>query len=109
MKLCLSCWIERENAFQLVDELKSEIKQLLSGKPRTPRGENKKLKARVAELEVENMRLRMTAGSRQTATGAIPNDVIRLLIQLAHPDRHGGSQASQKATQWLLSQKGKSR
>jgi hypothetical protein len=27
---------------------------------------------------------------------------LPLLIQLAHPDRHGGSQAATRATQWLL-------
>jgi hypothetical protein len=35
----------------------------------------------------------------------IPGDVLRLLLQLVHPDRHGGSPASVKATQWLLEQR----
>lgn len=29
-------------------------------------------------------------------------DNVRLLLQLAHPDRHGGSDAAQKATRLLL-------
>jgi len=33
---------------------------------------------------------------------AIPLDMVRRLIQLCHPDRHGGSQAAVIATQWLL-------
>lgn len=39
------------------------------------------------------------------ARPAIPGDVLRLLLQLVHPDRHGGSPASVKATQWLLEQR----
>lgn len=37
---------------------------------------------------------------------AIPRDVRRLLIQLCHPDRHENSDASNKATRWLLAQRG---
>ena len=36
------------------------------------------------------------------AHSAIPPDMRRRLIQLCHPDRHQGSEASQKATIWLL-------
>lgn len=28
---------------------------------------------------------------------------LRLLIQLCHPDKHGGSEAATRATRWLLS------
>ena len=31
----------------------------------------------------------------------------RLLVQLIHPDKHGGSEAANRATQWLLSVKGR--
>jgi hypothetical protein len=30
---------------------------------------------------------------------------VRQLLQLCHPDKHGGSQASTQATQWLLTQR----
>jgi len=33
----------------------------------------------------------------------IPPDMLRRLIQLCHPDRHGGSECAHKTTQWLLS------
>lgn len=36
------------------------------------------------------------------AHSAIPPDMRRRLIQLCHPDRHQGSEASQIATRWLL-------
>jgi hypothetical protein len=32
-------------------------------------------------------------------------DMLRVLIQLCHPDRHDGSEAAKRATQWLLSLK----
>ena len=41
------------------------------------------------------------------ARTAIPADMLRRLLQLAHPDRHGGSEASQIATRWLLEQRGR--
>lgn len=36
---------------------------------------------------------------------AIPVDVLARLIRLCHPDKHGGSEAATKATQWLLEQR----
>lgn len=39
---------------------------------------------------------------RHDATAAIPHDMRRRLVQLCHPDRHDGSEASRIATQWLL-------
>ena len=39
---------------------------------------------------------------RQQQSIAIPGEMIRLLVQLCHPDKHGGSNAALKATQWLL-------
>lgn len=33
---------------------------------------------------------------------AIPPDMLRRLIQLAHPDRHGNSEAANIATRYLL-------
>ena len=36
------------------------------------------------------------------ALPTIPQDMRRRLIQLCHPDRHEGSEASRIATQWLL-------
>jgi hypothetical protein len=32
--------------------------------------------------------------------------MLRRLVQLCHPDRHGGSEASHVATQWLLGMRG---
>ena len=36
---------------------------------------------------------------------AIPPPILRRLIQLCHPDRHGGSDAARLATLWLLEQR----
>lgn len=40
------------------------------------------------------------------AGAGIPADMLRRLIQLCHPDKHGGSAASTKATEYLLSIRG---
>jgi hypothetical protein len=36
------------------------------------------------------------------AMGAIPKDMHRRMIQLCHPDKHGGSTAATEVTRWLL-------
>jgi len=33
---------------------------------------------------------------------AIPDDVLRRLLHLCHPDKHGNSPTATEATQWLL-------
>ena len=35
----------------------------------------------------------------------IPDDMLRRLIRLCHPDRHAGSEGATIATQWLLAQR----
>jgi hypothetical protein len=39
------------------------------------------------------------------ATGAIPADRLRQLLQVAHPDKHNGSRVAVEVTQWLLAQR----
>ncbi|MEN9503065.1 MAG: hypothetical protein RI964_2350 [Pseudomonadota bacterium] len=41
------------------------------------------------------------------AGAAIPADMLKRLIHLCHPDKHGGSKASTLATEWLLQQRGR--
>jgi hypothetical protein len=72
-KLCYHCWLEREQALERVDLLEQEVATL-----------------------------RAALAKAQPAP-AIPRDMRRLLVQLCHPDRHGGSEAANKATRWLLS------
>jgi hypothetical protein len=42
------------------------------------------------------------AGSHSAGAAGIDTVMLRRLLQLCHPDRHGGSEASHTATQWLL-------
>lgn len=61
----------------------------------------RKLESELAELEA--MLSETTEYySDLVQEAAIPAPVLRQLIQLAHPDRHGSSKASTEATQWLL-------
>lgn len=39
------------------------------------------------------------------ARPAIPGDMLARLIRLCHPDKHGGSEAANVATAWLLKQR----
>lgn len=75
-KVCLSCY------FVVKERQNSELARL--------RQENESLHSQLA-----------SALSRV----AIPKDIERLLIQLCHPDRHGGSRASLAAITWLLDQR----
>jgi hypothetical protein len=49
-----------------------------------------------------------TAPTARTAPAVAPIDpgMLRRLIQLCHPDKHGNSQASNEATRYLLALKG---
>ena len=37
--------------------------------------------------------------------GTMDGEMLRRLLQLCHPDKHGGSESAIKATQWLLAQR----
>jgi len=56
----------------------------------------------VLEKRLEALQGRRRAGDG-TASGEISGEMLRRLIQLCHPDRHGGSDAARKATTFLLS------
>jgi len=64
------------------------------------------------DLELENLRVtlqRQEVLYKQRSliedNPEIPLAVIRRLLQLCHPDKHNGSEASLEATRWLTSQK----
>lgn len=46
-----------------------------------------------------------TKPNQSTAAPSIPSEMLKRLIQLCHPDKHSASEASMKATQWLLDQR----
>ena len=58
---------------------------------------------RCSLLELETVRLKAHAPPRTSSRGeAIPADMLKRLTMLCHPDRHGGSEMSNRVTQWLL-------
>lgn len=64
--------------------------------------EVERLNAENARLKAENDSLR--AKLRQQTSprpGSIPADIKKLIKSLVHPDRHGGSDASTKASAWV--------
>lgn len=79
LKLCLSCYRKRERALEAIDGIEAERDAL------------------------REQLLRELAKPLTTAPQPIPEDKLRLLIQLAHPDKHGGSRAATEITSWLLS------
>lgn len=59
-----------------------------------------------ALAEAARLRRRLMQAERQSA---IPGDMLKRLIALAHPDKHGNSKIATEATQWLLKQREASR
>lgn len=47
-----------------------------------------------------------TTRTVQVTTSPIEPDMLRRLIQLCHPDRHGGSESAHTATMYLLALRG---
>jgi hypothetical protein len=109
-------------------ELRSRV-AFLEGVNTTLRDENKmlrtgnsdpivnSLKARLADVEHDRdqawARYRETMAeltraeidvirARQGGTAPFNKTMWRRLVQLAHPDKHGGSTASTEATRWLM-------
>ncbi|RLC99532.1 MAG: hypothetical protein DRI46_09305 [Chloroflexi bacterium] len=37
--------------------------------------------------------------------GSIPDEILKRMIRLCHPDKHDSSEMATKVTQWLLEQK----
>jgi hypothetical protein len=89
---CLDCWKSRQPARQRsgarVSSLESELER--------EQAATRYWRARCAELECRHN----GADLESELLAQLP----RLLL-VAHPDRHGNSQAATKATQWLLSVK----
>lgn len=85
-KTCLPCWQKKKRAeespFSGTDEL---------------------LDARL-EIKVLRQQLSTMLLLRPKTVGIEP-DMLARLIRLCHPDLHSGSEASTKATQWLLEQR----
>lgn len=66
-----------------------------------------------ATAEADQLAERLEALERRLATPSVVERELRenlpRLIQLCHPDRHGGSESSTRATAWLLSVKREAR
>ncbi len=106
-RVCLDCWISNKNRRELkqIEQLQAEVAGL--------REENERYRrlhldqqSRIASLELALTTERSRPPSPRYNGQAIPPDMLKRLIHLAHPDKHGGSEAATRATQWLLEQRG---
>jgi len=59
----------------------------------------------VGLLERELRHARNQMGQSSRPGPVLDQEMLRRLIHLTHPDKHGGSQAAQIATTWLLEQR----
>ncbi|ENO80542.1 hypothetical protein B447_12212 [Thauera sp. 27] len=88
-RLCLPCWkaspAAKKSAPDRLAQLTAELAE--------------------ARAEAARLRLRVLALELADAPPAIPPDMLRRLVRLCHPDRHGQSEAANQATAWLLAQR----
>lgn len=91
-RLCLPCWKAsppaKKSAPGRLAQLTAELAEV--------RAERDRLRLRVLKLELDGQR---------TKPEGIPPEMLRRLVRLCHPDRHGGSEAANEATAWLLAQR----
>ena len=106
-RVCLDCWIANKNRKEQrqAEQLQAEAARL--------RDENERYRrlhldqqSRIASLELALTAERSRSPSPRYNGQAIPPDMLKRLIQLSHPDKHNGSEAATRATQWLLEQRG---
>ncbi len=88
LKLCFDCYKKRDKALAEYDGLKKELERVYGFLDR-------------AFSDIRALR------AERDRASAIPPDKLKVLIQLAHPDKHGNSQAANDATVWLLSMRKK--
>ena len=104
--ICLDCWKANRNRRdqQLMEQLERRTRELEAEVDRYQRQSSKQ------QLEISRLELLLISERGKELprhnSQPIPPDMIRRLLQLAHPDKHGGSEAATKATQWLLGQRG---
>lgn len=92
-KLCFDCWKDRERAFEQNALLSTTIRRLERDVMlQRHRAEVAEARAALADA---------TTPRASSSSPSIPDDIRRLLRLLCHPDKHGGSPASTKATAWL--------
>lgn len=80
-KICINCW---KKSKQIPDKQQQRIVELESL--------NRALYSRIAEIE-------------RFGQSKIEPEMLKRIIMLCHPDRHDQSEASKKATQFLLDMK----
>jgi hypothetical protein len=110
---CLPCWIAQQDrqGKKKVESLQAEVDywrtRAQGGPDNTTTIDALKEKVTALEYQITKLQLDlMTARAKATTTGkSLPadwRDYLPRLIQLCHPDRHGGSELSNRATVWLL-------
>ena len=117
---CLPCWIAQQDrqGKRKVESLQAEVDYWRSRAQGGPDNTAtiEALQRKVDRLESDNMQLRLelmqARAKAATPSKSLPADwheYLRPMLQLAHPDRHGGSELATRVTVWLLGLKKQSR
>ena len=120
-RICLDCWRDNKNRkeHKQIEQLQEQVAYWKARAQGEPDPEVGRLQSEVAQYRrlyldqqyrIASLELALSAEQSRTPSPryngtAIPPDMLKRLIQLAHPDRHGGSDAAHRATQWLLEQR----
>jgi hypothetical protein len=95
-KICISCWKKNKNTPAKIEKSFDEL-STLRDEVRRYREEAIFYKKNYFDV---SERLRIMENDV-----AIPIDIMKRLILLCHPDKHGNSQASTTVTTWLLNKR----
>lgn len=93
VKLCFGCFKKRERALAEYDGLHEEIAWL----------RQELRKAESAKNQAENAAFSEAIQNLKLLPFYVESARLKTLIQLCHPDKHGGSQTANETTAWLLS------
>lgn len=85
-RLCFRCWQKSKATTPTFGESANQLRHELY----------------IALEEAAHLRRMLMQAERRSA---IPPDMLKRLLSLAHPDKHGGSRIATEATQWLLAQR----
>jgi DNA repair exonuclease SbcCD ATPase subunit len=78
---------------------RNELVEMLEEETRKLRG---KIICMEAKLNLAEAHIATMSIERPSYFSGLTHEIWRRLVQLCHPDRHNGSQASTEATRWLM-------
>src|SRR5262245_27543156 len=95
IRACIDC------GRQFRADMEWKIRCLACWREARDRGQSRAAEIRALREQVELLRSELAQGNRSSASYRLDRQRVRQLLQLCHPDRHGGSPLSTEVSKWL--------